>query len=276
MARRIRSIKPEILEDEVVASLPHLEWRLFVSLWVLADDYGNLRGRAAMVRGSALWASVEDDGQVATAIASLVSRGLLATYEVRNQQYLHICGWDRHQKVDKPGKPGVPGPLEDSRDSRESSREPRESSRDTRVGLDLEGKGKEGSEESLAPPALALVVVEPKKRSPSGPHQETIATFDAAYQDQNGSKPTWDGASTKHIAELVKQHGAAEVQRRMAILFLGQGPPWLRPPFDVKTLRTHFDKLAKPYTPAPARSGIPANDERDRIRKIPELGGRRP
>jgi hypothetical protein len=242
MARRIRTIKPEILEDEVVASLPHLEWRLFVSLWLLADDYGNLRGRAAMVKGAALWACAETDSEVRSAIDSLVSKGLLAPYEVRNQQYLHICGWSAHQKVDKPGKPMVPGPLEDSRDSRESSRDSRET---LALDLDQEGKGKE-REETLAPPALALVPVEPKKRTPSGPHQETIAAFDTAYQEQNGSRPTWDGTSARHIGDLVKQHGAPEVQRRIAILFLGQGPPWLRPPFDVKTLRTHFDKLAKP------------------------------
>lgn len=130
--------------------------------------------------------------------------------------------------------------------------------------------------EPLAPPALALVPVEPKKRLPSGPHQEAIASFDSAYQDQNGARPTWNSTSAKIIGDLVKAHGAPEVQRRIEILFLGQGPPWLRPPFDVKTLSTHFDKLAKPHTPAPARSVAPANDERDRIRKIPDLGGRRP
>jgi hypothetical protein len=274
MARRIRSIKPEILEDEVVASLPHLEWRMFVSLFVLADDYGNLRGRAAMVRGAALWARDESDSQVQDALDSLVAKGLLAPYEVRNQQYLHICGWGKHQRVDKPGKPIVPGPVEDSRDSRENSRESREP---FATDLDLEGKGRDQERsEPLAPPALALVPVEPKKRTPSGPHQEAIASFDTAYQEQNGARPTWNAASAKIIGELVKAHGAPEVQRRIEILFLGQGPPWLRPPFDVKTLSTHFDKLAKPHTPAPARSAVPANDERDRIRKIPDLGGRRP
>lgn len=42
MAGRIRSIKPEILDDEKCASLSHLE---------IADDYGNLRGDPDYVRG---------------------------------------------------------------------------------------------------------------------------------------------------------------------------------------------------------------------------------
>jgi hypothetical protein len=128
--RRIRTIKPELLEDEVVAGLPHLQWRLFVSLLLLADDYGNLRGRAAMIRGAALWSCPEGDSQVQAALDGLMAQGLLQPYTVRGQTYLHIAGWEKHQRVDKPGKPGVPGPLEDSRESREclanDSRESRE------------------------------------------------------------------------------------------------------------------------------------------------------
>jgi hypothetical protein len=245
MARRIRSIKPEMLDDEVVAALPHLEWRLFVSLWLLADDYGNLRGRAAMIRGNALWATLESDDQTEDAIESLVSKGLLAHYSVRGQSYLHICGWTRHQRVDKPGKPAVPAYVEDYCDSRENSREPRES---LATDLDLEGIGKEEERpESLAPSPLATPPATPKpRRQPSGEHQETVAVFDAAYREQNGSAPTWDGKTGGIIAALVKQHGGGEVQRRIAILFSGQGPPWVSPPFDVSTLRQHFDKLAQP------------------------------
>ena len=43
MAGRIRSIKPELLEDEKAAALSDAAWRLFVSSWLLADDYGCFR-----------------------------------------------------------------------------------------------------------------------------------------------------------------------------------------------------------------------------------------
>jgi hypothetical protein len=112
VAGRIRSIKPEILDDEKTAALSHLSWRLFVSLWLIADDYGNLRGDAGYIQGQALWASNETRDTVAAALDALAAELLIARYTVRGQSYYHICGWDKHQKVDKPGKPRMPGPDE--------------------------------------------------------------------------------------------------------------------------------------------------------------------
>jgi hypothetical protein len=118
MAKRIRTIKPEILEDEVVATLPHLDWRLFVSLFVVADDYGNLRGVDAMVRGVAMWGRREEtDESIGEAIDRLVELDLLRRYVVRGQTYLHIAGWSKHQKVDRPGKPLVPRETEGESDA---------------------------------------------------------------------------------------------------------------------------------------------------------------
>lgn len=112
MAKRIRTLKPEILEDEEIASLPHLEWRLFVSLIVMADDYGNLRAVSALVKGVALWASPESVEQVQAAIDKLIGMKKLRRYVVRGQTYLHIAGWSKHQAIDRPGKPIVPRETE--------------------------------------------------------------------------------------------------------------------------------------------------------------------
>lgn len=132
---RIRSIKPEILEDEKTANLSHLEWRLFVSIWVIADDHGNLRGEASYVQGAALWALQIPGWEVEQALEGLARVGLIVFYRVRGQLYMHIAGWDKHQRVDKPGKPRMPIPSEEgaqqlrwdtiySRNPRNSSREP--------------------------------------------------------------------------------------------------------------------------------------------------------
>lgn len=40
---RIRTLKPEILEDARTAGLSDAAFRLFVAMIVLADDHGNLR-----------------------------------------------------------------------------------------------------------------------------------------------------------------------------------------------------------------------------------------
>ena len=104
MAGRIRTLKPEMIEDTKTASLSHLEWRLFVSLILLADDYGNLRAETAYLRGQALWACETPMDDVQNALNKLARVQLTTTYRVRGQNYLHLTTWDRHQKVDKPGK----------------------------------------------------------------------------------------------------------------------------------------------------------------------------
>jgi hypothetical protein len=105
---RIRSVKPELLEDEKTALLPHDTWRLFVSSLLLADDYGNLRASPLLVHGAVFWAHAGVD--VARMLRELGDAGLLKFYSVNGQRYAHINGWSKHQKVDHPGKPLCPGP----------------------------------------------------------------------------------------------------------------------------------------------------------------------
>lgn len=112
MAGRIRSIKPEILEDEKTAALSHLAWRLFVSLWLIADDFGNLRGDPVYVLGQTLWATNETRKTIDGALNEMAAIGLIVRYRVRGQSYCHIAGWAKHQKVTHIGKPRVPGPNE--------------------------------------------------------------------------------------------------------------------------------------------------------------------
>lgn len=134
MAGRIRSIKPEILDDEKTAGLSHLEYRVFTGLWLIADDYGNLRANADYVRGQLLWArSDTSSADVADALAELARINLVVLYVVRGQSYCHVSGWHKHQKVDKPGKPRVPGPAEaDAARPRAPALEAHEDSRESR------------------------------------------------------------------------------------------------------------------------------------------------
>lgn len=126
MAGRIRSIKPEILEDTKTASLTHLEYRVFVGSWLLADDHGNLRGDPDYVRGQIVWASRESRESVAKALETLARVSLLNKYVVRGQVYFHVAGWEKHQRVDKPGKPRMPLPTESDQVFANDSRESRE------------------------------------------------------------------------------------------------------------------------------------------------------
>jgi len=109
MAGRARTIKPEILDDEKTAQLSHLEWRLFVSLWLMADDYGNLRSEPAFIASHALWAARETPEVVRDALDELADVGLVQRYIVRGQGYLTITNWGRHQKISHPSRPQMPG-----------------------------------------------------------------------------------------------------------------------------------------------------------------------
>lgn len=132
MAGRIRSIKPELLEDERVAFLSHKAFRLFVGCLLLADDYGNLRWVTRWLHGQIFWAQDMTPAEVEAAqvelIGTEVGKGLLRPYEVNGQWYAHVGGWEKHQKIDHPGKPRAPSPQNSngfaliptvSRDSRE-------------------------------------------------------------------------------------------------------------------------------------------------------------
>lgn len=110
MSGRIRTIKPEVLDDEVAAGLSDAAWRLWVSSWVLADDYGNVRAGSKYL-GAQVW---QDSGRdVESTLAELISSGLVSPYAVHGQRYVHIAGWEKHQRVDNAGKRRVPPPESD-------------------------------------------------------------------------------------------------------------------------------------------------------------------
>lgn len=109
MSGRIRTIKPELLEDEKTASLSHEAWRLFVSLLLVADDHGNFRATPRLLHAQIFWAR-EAREEVASLLGSLASVSLVSLYTAGGQEYGSILGWTKHQRVDKPSKPRVPPP----------------------------------------------------------------------------------------------------------------------------------------------------------------------
>jgi len=121
MAGRIRSIKPELLDDEIAAGLSDDAWRLFVSSWLLADDFGNFRA-APRYLAAQVWQDTTRNAL--TPLLELVQKERVLLYEVDGQLYAAVSTWERHQRVDNAGKPRVPSPptniREVSRDLAES------------------------------------------------------------------------------------------------------------------------------------------------------------
>lgn len=263
MANRIRSIKPEILEDEKTAFLSHLEYRLFTGSWIVADDYGNLRGDPDYLRCQIVWASRETRETVFDALAGIERAGLIARYTVRGQTYYHIVNFSKHQRIDKPGKAKTPGP--DQADGSEptdhfgNSQNPRESIREsfakpqeilvTGSGsgiLEREGERERDTSRSPKPP-------KPAKRDPidhTSDHAKAIAEFHKRYEAKYSATPTWGAKQGASVNRLLKKLGYPELVRRIAILF--DAPPEFlaRSPPDIATLEQHIDKLSQPTTRA--------------------------
>jgi hypothetical protein len=123
---RIRSVKPEWLEDERLLAAGS-EARMFsVALMLLADDHGRGRASEVILAGRVYPGDPESLAKVRESLARL-SGWFVKLYEVRGQRYFSILNWKKHQKVDKPGKPLCPGPEEaESPQEAALSRDPRE------------------------------------------------------------------------------------------------------------------------------------------------------
>lgn len=112
MAGRIRTIKPEWLDDERLAAASSDARLLSVALLLLADDHG--RGRAGVqYLGAQVFAYHQDHhGKAREALRELVAMRFANVYEVEGQSYFEVRNWTKHQRVDHPGKPRVPAPLD--------------------------------------------------------------------------------------------------------------------------------------------------------------------
>lgn len=118
MAGRIRTIKPEILDDPVTAGLTHEAYRLFIGAIVTADDHGNLRADYDFISSHVFkderrkitrrrWLEILDE---LTTVPPESSKALWVLYKRNGQLYAHFTTWNKHQRVDNAAKPLVPIP----------------------------------------------------------------------------------------------------------------------------------------------------------------------
>lgn len=113
MGRRIRTIKPELLEDEKAAALSDAAWRLFVSSWLLADDHGRFRAGSRYLAAQ-VWQDTGRAQLAADALAELATAGRVRVYQVDGDTYAEIPTWGRHQRIDNAGREIIPPPRRDS------------------------------------------------------------------------------------------------------------------------------------------------------------------
>lgn len=116
---RIRSIKPEWLDDQRLASSSDYARVLSIALILLADDHG--RGRAhQLFLAARAWpygTPAETLPKVSGGLAELEQIGFVLIYEIEGQSYFEIRNWKKHQKISHPGKPLFPEPPKGLRKS---------------------------------------------------------------------------------------------------------------------------------------------------------------
>lgn len=111
MARRIRTVKPEWLEDELMALASSDARVLSIALILLADDYGRGRANLVMLAGQVFPGKPIEVLKIA--VNELCASRYISIYDVDGQSYFQIRNWSKHQRVEHAaGGSKFPDPLD--------------------------------------------------------------------------------------------------------------------------------------------------------------------
>lgn len=152
---RIRTVKPEFWSSEQVMECSPIARLLFIGLWNFCDDAGNHVASAKTVKAEIFPGDDISSTDVQGMLDELSSNSLIAFYTKGDKEYLHVTGWRKHQKIDKPTYKH-PAFSEDDRRAVDEASPPE--------GNGREGKGKEKEQSSLrsdSSPPLALTGTTP-------------------------------------------------------------------------------------------------------------------
>lgn len=112
MSRRIRTVKPEWLDDERLV-LASLEARVMsIALLTLADDEGRGRGNPVILGAQVFPGSANPREASTKALRELAEASYVVLYEVDGQSYFAIRNFSKHQKIDRPRPSTLPAPPE--------------------------------------------------------------------------------------------------------------------------------------------------------------------
>lgn len=102
---RIRTLKPDFWTDEKVVEVGFEARLFFVGMLNFADDAGNLQRSAKKLKMQIFPADTIDCEPL---IQSLIDIGLVIEYSVNGDKFLHIKGFCKHQKINRPSASNIP------------------------------------------------------------------------------------------------------------------------------------------------------------------------
>ena len=112
---RIRTIKPEFWVSEQVAACSLSARLTFVGMWNFCDDNGVHQAKPKTLMAELYPMDDITPQQVAGWVDELVSVGLVAEFRADDgNDYWHVTGWGRHQRIDRPSAKHPAPPAKDS------------------------------------------------------------------------------------------------------------------------------------------------------------------
>jgi hypothetical protein len=110
---RIRTVKPELWEDELLGVMPRDARLLFIATFNMADDEGILRWTPAYIKAQAFM--YDDDltiGDVGKLMQRLTDAGVIFPYigGAARQQMAVVVNFRKHQRINRPQKSKLPPP----------------------------------------------------------------------------------------------------------------------------------------------------------------------
>ncbi len=110
MRPRIRTLKPEVWEDEAVGKLGPWERLLFIGLITMADDEGRLRALPTAIAGHVFPYDEIVPAKLRRWLGAIGDVGLISLYSHDGTDYAQIKGWVDHQKINRPQTSMLPAP----------------------------------------------------------------------------------------------------------------------------------------------------------------------
>ena len=218
---RIRTIKPEFFTDAALGECSTTARLAFVASWVFADDNGNLERSSKQLKAQAF---PYDHLDVEPLLLELLARGCLIEYEVGGKKYMHIKGFERHQRIDKKSSPRYPlfdesksTPLVLGEPSRLKGREKERSN--TTAGR---------SRDTATPDGFEVFWKAYPKRAGGNPKQKALRAYRARIGEGHAPAEMLDGVGRyARFLSLTGKAGTEFVQQ--AATFLGPDKLFLEP-----------------------------------------------
>ncbi len=111
MARaRIRTIKPEMWQDEKIGALSRDARLLLLGLLTMADDEGRLLATPMRVLGHVFPFDSEAQKRLPKWLKEVESSGIVLFYEHNGNPYAAFRHWKRHQKINRATESELPAP----------------------------------------------------------------------------------------------------------------------------------------------------------------------